>query len=319
VNDLGFAVRTDRQDLQAVVSYAQNRPGTFWRNWGVDVGARTEFNYEGDRIQSFAFVSTGFRHLDFWRVNVFAQENFRAYDDRSTRGGPIMIREANHLAGFGFSSDPRRAVVGSLNGSVTDGEFGGDSWDVGASVTVRTSPRWNLTVGPYYSRGRVAAQYVGTMPEYVQTGAADSARVCDPGRTFGRCFAFAPLDFTHLNATVRLNVTFAPRLTLEVYVQPLIFASDYGTVGSLEAPRTFRFTPLLTPFPSIDNTVRSLRGNAVLRWEWRPGSTIYLAWQQTRFGFGDDGHFELRRDPRALFQTEPDNIVVLKGTYWLSL
>jgi len=78
----------------------------------------------------------------------------------------------------------------------------------------------------------------------------------------------------------------------------------------------------------LDFNVRSLLGNAVLRWEWRPGSTLFLVWQQRRSerflglpGQEDAdpaGRFELQRDADALFGLKPENIFLLKLTYWLN-
>jgi hypothetical protein len=64
--------------------------------------------------------------------------------------------------------------------------------------------------------------------------------------------------------------------------------------------------------------LRSLRGNAVLRWEWRAGSTMYFAWQQSREDFAGVGDFDFSRDRRALIHTRPDNIFLIKVNYWLN-
>ena len=79
---------------------------------------------------------------------------------------------------------------------------------------------------------------------------------------------------------------------------------------------------------SLNFNFRSLLGNAVLRWQWRPGSTLFLVWQQNRSeelvrtgagGLEDDvGEFELGRDARALFGLKPDNVFMLKVSYWLN-
>jgi hypothetical protein len=69
--------------------------------------------------------------------------------------------------------------------------------------------------------------------------------------------------------------------------------------------------------PDPDFTIRSLRGNAVLRWEYRPGSTIYLVWQQRRFQYVNDGRFDLGADSDALFRTQPENVFAVKVSYWL--
>ncbi|MGH7476258.1 MAG: DUF5916 domain-containing protein [Longimicrobiales bacterium] len=307
VNDLGFQTRTDRRDLAANIRYSENRPGDFFRNWSAGSFSRYESSFDGDRIQAFSHFELAFRHLDFWGGGVVAGLNLRSLDDRSTRGGPIMIRPANRIAGIFLNSDSRKPITLRGGFFVFADEYDGGAWESNLQVAVRTSPRWQLTVGPYFSRGTIPAQYLATLPDSLAT------------RTFGRRYVFAPLDFTHLNMNVRLNVTFAPRLTLETYLQPLIFSSDYGEPGALVAPRTFEFEPIAQPLPPLDNTFRSLRGNAVLRWEWRPGSTLYLAWQQTRVGIGESGDFDVADDPRELFRTAPDNIFLVKASYWLNL
>jgi hypothetical protein len=306
VNDLGFAMRTDRQDLSAALTHRQIRPGDFFREWAVSGSIRAERNFDGDLVQRTTAVEAFFRHLDFWSVTLFASDGAEAWDDRSTRGGPMMIRPGNRVVGLSGSTDPRRPVSATASAAWQDGDHGGDGWEMGGSVQVRTSPWWNLSVGPYYSGGRVPAQYLATVPD----AAAEA--------THGAYYLFAPLDFRHLRADVRLNVTLTPRLSLETYVQPLIFAFDFGEPGTLAAPRTFEFEPWEGPVPELDHTLRSLRGNAVLRWEWRPGSTLYVAWQQRRQGIGDDGSFSLGEDGRGLFAASPDDILVIKWTYWLN-
>jgi hypothetical protein len=65
-------------------------------------------------------------------------------------------------------------------------------------------------------------------------------------------------------------------------------------------------------------TTRSLRGSAVLRWEWRPGSTLFLVWQQQREFEDASGDFRFRRDLRRLGRASPDNVFVVKATWWLN-
>jgi hypothetical protein len=305
-NDLGFAMRTDRIDLETMIRYRQDQPGDFLRDWSVGLFGRNERTFGGDPILRFINVWADFRHLEFWGGSVFGLRRMRSMDDRSTRGGPIMVRPAETVGGVQFFSDSRRPVSVTASTAAAREEFGGDGWEVGGRLQLRTSPRWNASIGPYFSRGRVSAQYIATV--------ADP----DATATYGRRYLFAPLDFTHLRADVRLNATLAPRLTLELYAQPLIFSFDYDEVGALAAPRTYEFQPYDGPVPDLDTTLRSLRGNAVLRWEWRPGSTLFLVWQQSRQGNGDDGSFRFMDDARGLLSPRPDNIFVLKATYWLN-
>ncbi len=306
VNDLGFATRTDRRDLQGTLTRQETRPGEHIRDWSVTADVRHEENFAGERVQRRYALRGGFRHLDYWSAGFALQHGARALDDRSTRGGPLMIRPSESVAALEVGSDPRRSVAGFVSTAVLRDEEGASGWEVGGRVQLRPSPRWNLSVGPYVSSGRIAAQYIGTVPD---AGAEE---------TFGAHYLFAPLDFTQLRTDLRLDATLAPRLTLELFAQPLIFAFDYDEVGALARPGTFEFEPWEGNLPALDRTLRSLVGNAVLRWEWRPGSTLYLAWQQRRQGFGDEGRFSFRDDVSGIFGTGSDNILVAKMTYWIN-
>ncbi len=305
VNDLGFQTRTDRRDAQATLVYVENRPHPFFREYDMDVVWRNESNYNGDQIQQFVIFGAAFTHTDFWRVTAAGRYRWRSWDDRATRGGPMIIRPAETQFTVTLRTDSRKPVLLNPVVNRTYDEYGGGSWDLAMNVVVR-SPRWNLTLGPGVSTGRIAAQYVGT--------ASDSTATA----TYGHRYLFAPLDFTQVDAQVRFNFALTPRLSLQTYVQPLIFSSDYGQVGSLATPRTFDFTPYAGPAPSLDGTFRSLRGNMVLTWEWRPGSRLYVAWQQWRQGRIADPTFDFSRDVPGLFDARSNNIVVLKVSDWLN-
>ena len=180
--------------------------------------------------------------------------------------------------------------------------------------------------------------------------------VADPlaGDTYDHRYVFAPLDETTVSMDVRFNAIFTPTLTFEVYAQPFVSSGEYGPLMELAAPRTFAFheygpdvgtvsqgtdgtfsvdpdgTGAAAAF-QIDNpnfNYRSLLGNAVLRWEFRPGSTLFLVWQQKRAhrltpltsdsSPRDTGSFDLDRDTRALFRIKPENILLIKVSYWLN-
>ena len=155
-------------------------------------------------------------------------------------------------------------------------------------------------------RAHLAAQYVTTVP--------------DPSYapTYGADYVFAPLDQTTVGLETRLNLTFTPRLSLETYVQPLLSSANYGDPEQLVARRTYDFMSYAGAVPNLDFNLRSLRGNAVLRWEWRAGSTLYVAWQQHREDVAGIGDFAFTRDRAGLFRTRPDDIYLVKISYWFN-
>jgi len=95
-----------------------------------------------------------------------------------------------------------------------------------------------------------------------------------------------------------------------------VHAASGAIVSAKVASRSTPGTTATT-FENPDFNLRSLRGNAVVRWEYRPGSTIFFVWQQQREASAPVGDFALARDRRALFRAHPDNVFLVKVNYWL--
>jgi hypothetical protein len=276
------------------------------RRWNASVFGRSEHNSAWQSILNVAGGNLFVQTLGYWSLSTGVQRFFTSYDDRLTRGGPLALRP-QWWAGFAtISSDGRKPVTASLSLQGEDFESGGWDYTARLSLGVKTSSRWNLTAGPAFARLHTPAQFVTS--------------VADPGytATFGRRYVFAPLDQTSLSLETRLNVTFSPSLSLETYLQPLLSSADYGDARQFVRPKAYDFVPYTGDVPSLDFNLRSLRGNAVLRWEWRQGSTLYLAWQQSRSHAAPYGDFDFSRDRQALFQTRPDNIFLVKVNYWIN-
>lgn len=308
VNDLGYQNRTDRRDIATSVTYQENQPGSFLRNYAVNGSVRYEHNFDWQPIQVRHSVQLNYRTLGFWNGSASITHMGRAYSDRNTRGGPLIQRPEDWQARLNLGSDSRKPVFVSVTLNGLSDEY--DGWNAGLDVAtfIRTSPRWNIQIGPSFTKGLIPAQYVATIADPSATA------------TYGKRYLFAPLRQTTLAMETRFNFTFTPRLSLELYAQPFLSSGDYLDVGSLDAPGGFTFTPYAGQAPNRDFNYRSLRGTGVLRWEYRPGSTLYLAWQQSM----DDramgvGNFDFNRDTQALFRARPDNVFVLKASYWFPM
>jgi uncharacterized protein DUF5916/cellulose/xylan binding protein with CBM9 domain len=307
VNDLGFAQRTDRRDAQASVTYLENRPGTRIRNWELYGSARAERNYDWQPILSVGTVSGFAQTTGYWSFHASMQRYIRALDDRLTRGGPIAERPG-WWETFGYvSTDGRKPVTGELSVGSSRFDSGSWTWSTSLGVGIKTSTSWRLSLSPRVSRTYQAAQFV------MSTADASYAP------TYGRRYLFAPLHQTEVGLETRFNIAFSPTLSLETYAQPLISSADYGATTYLVRPQSYAFRPFGgIDANQLDFNLRSLRGNAVLRWEWRQGSTLYVAWQQRRRGVAGVGDFDFTRDRKALFSTRPDNVLVLKVNYWMN-
>lgn len=310
VNDMGFGTRTDRRDMTARLDYSESAAGDRFRSWGASASARYEFNFNGERIANWHTLQANATTLGFLSLRGSLTHSLRSLDDRRTRGGPMTARPARSSVSATLGTDHRRAASLGLTGGWAEDEEGGWEREVSTSLTFRPSPRWELQLSPSVTRLHEAAQYVATLDDP------------DATETFGRRYLFSPLDQTTVAVETRFNYIVSPTLSLQLFAQPFISAGEYGQVGALNQPGGFRFDPWdgdPSLLPERDFNLRSLRGNAVLRWEWRPGSVVYLAWQQNRRelleGVGD---FDISRDRSALFRVPSDNIVVLKVNLWLT-
>ena len=342
LNDLGFQTASDRIYFDTHLQYNQTRPGRYLRNWAVFGGPNGVWNYDGDQVLDNTNVMARWQLMNYWGGSLRLAYMRETRNDRLTRGGPLALDPAAWEANLSLSTDSRRWYT--VRGNVrTEGDAGG-SWNRVTGLTLNLKPQesWEVEVGPQLRRSRTTAQYVTTVEDHLATS------------TYGHRYVFATLDQTTFGIESRVNVTFSPALSLQLYTQPFLSSGNYGTLKELAAPRTFEFLRygedkgtltrqedgryLVEPSgPGTDNAfvvndpdfnLRSLIGNAVLRWEWRPGSTLYLVWQQRRAetvrgvdrepGFDPVGDFALGRESRELFRLQPDNIFAIKVNYWLS-
>jgi hypothetical protein len=195
----------------------------------------------------------------------------------------------------------------------------------------------HITVGPGFGRQFSTTQF--------------TRRVVDPAATAtsGTRYVFADLNQTTVSMDTRIEWTFTSKLSLQSYIQPFVAVGSYDGFKEFRTPGTFDFAVYgrdqgtianntdvdgnvtgytvdpdgVAPAPSfvIENpnfNTHSLRGNAVLRWEYRPGSALYVVWQQERSGLESAFDFEARRDVGAIFRERPSNIFLVKAVYWLA-
>jgi len=316
------------------------RPRTTFRKAYAFLKFSPSWNYDGDPIQRkySAFGYGQFRN--FWSLNVNANYTAAVLDDRLTRGGPLARKPAGWSANAELYNDTRRQVSGYTYVAYSHNAAGGWSLTILPRVTLRRSAAVSLTVGPDYTVGRSSAQYLEAVRDTL-------ARA-----TGGTRYVFGELLQHSLDVTLRVNAAFSPVLSLQLYAQPFTFSGAYRGFKELRASRSYDFnvygrdngsTIRDTLLPSGSSTVpgyavspggggeaftfanpdfrtRSLQFKAVLRWEYRPGSTLYLAWTQSRSGyFPSDGSFSLGRDlGDQLFHDRPTNVLFVKVNYWMS-
>jgi hypothetical protein len=262
---------------------------------------------------------------------------------RLTRGGPLARDPAGWSASADFNTGNQKPWTARAGASYGHDRAGSWQGNVNASLQLKLGERVDMTNGPSFDWSLGTAQYVSSVGDATATA------------TFGRRYLFADIRQKTLSIDSRTNITLSPRTTIEIYAQPFISSGDYDDLKELRTPRTYDYTVYgkdagtitatnegrkysVDPDGagpakafSVDNkdfNVRSLIANTVFRWEWRPGSTLFLVWQSARDGRVDAfdpvtgqsrvGNFQLGRDTRDLFDLKSDNVFMVKLTYWLN-
>jgi hypothetical protein len=306
-NDLGFLSRADEQGVIAYADLRSLKPSRFWRNGvatvllaedrtasGLPTARIVELDLAADFLNSTTFS------LAMWVDNVGP-----VYCDRCARGGPALRLSPVSNALLNLSKDPRGTIVPSVAAIYTIADGGRSSlWRVRPYVRVRARSNLNWELGTRYQWNRDNTQH------YANFGAigADTTQ-----------YVFAHLDQWLLSFTARLNYTASPTLSLQLYAEPFVTAGEYTNPRELASPRAAdydaRFRPVTRTLSGFNQ--KEFNASAVLRWEYRPASTLFLVWTQGRLQDDrDEGTFSASRDYRNLFGARPDNTFLMKVAYW---
>ncbi len=309
-NDMGFLSRADQQSGQVQLSLVPSKPVAGWRNARADVTVFDQFTAAGLRTGGLAELfaqgtrANGARaSADFWVDNPVA-----SYCDRCARGGPALRLSPAYNLLLNYSANPKLRLSPLVAAIYTIGDGGRSMlWRVRPYAVFRPSSRVSAELGTRYQRNRDNTQYLATLG----TVGADSTH-----------YLFAHLDQDLLSFTSRFDVTMRPNLSLQMYAEPFVSAGHYTNVRELGSPRAAdydaRFRQYARTAPNGDFNQKSFNASAVLRWEYRPASTLFLVWTQAREQFDlDEGSFTAGRDYRNLFAARPDNVFLIKASYWL--
>jgi hypothetical protein len=231
------------------------------------------------------------------------------------------------------STDNRKAIVLSANLEHSAGVNAPErEWTPQVTLLLKPAANLTLSFGP-------TLDVLWTNNQYDTTIAVSGKDALSPRVYYGSRYLFSSLHQSTLSMDTRVNVTFTPSLSLQVYAQPLLGTGHYYDFSEFAHQRQLAMT--VDPSTMLSNgnlqidpvggganyqilnpdfNERLLRGNAVLRWEYRRGSTIYLVWQQTRSNtnlYTPTADFALGHGENALFRSIPDDIFIIKFSYWL--
>ena len=310
VNDVGFLTLADEQSWGNWFALVFNTPRSFYRRLQVNFNQWQNFTIGGTRTSLGGNINMNSMLKNQWFTYMGVGGNAPAYCARCLRGGPALLNDPRLNSWMGIEGDGRRALIPSVNVSYSRWDEGRSrSYSVSAGLRARVASRFSTSLSPSYSENTDDRQWVGNFE--------------DPG-SGGLHYTVAHLEQRTAALTARADLTMTPSLTLQVYAQPFVTTGNYTNWREATESRARDYDERFRPYgsgaaPDAFN-VKQFRSNTVLRWEYRPGSTLYAVWAQGRHQDDlDPGTFELRRDGRNLFSAHPDKTFLIKASYWFSL
>jgi hypothetical protein len=333
-NDLGFLTRADYWWMNANLFRHLTRPTSWYRELSVIAGGQQEYDFDGNLTYRDVHAFVGVSFLNYWQARAFAIRGPSVFDDGLTRGGPIVRKPGFTYYSASASTDSRAPLVAELSTNLTARDVGPPSYSASLSLRFKPGSNVSLSAGPAYRRQTSPVQYV--------TSVVDSTA----SSFYGSRYVFADLLQRELSMETRASITFTPELSLEVFLQPLVSSNRFSAFKEFTAPRSPRTVAYGRDIGTIDAavgadgsreytvdpdgpgpasafsfgdpnfTLRSLRGNAVLRWQFRPGSTLFLVWTQARSGTVATGDLALGRDVGGIFRRPPADTFLAKVTWW---
>ncbi len=330
INDAGFVRNTDEINQFGWLGYSLRNPFGIFRRMSFNANQWLDFEYGGENLyQAFNFnTNAAFRNNWNYNASVTRQnERISAYE---LRGGPSIRMPGDVGANAGLNSDSRRKLSGGVGGGLgwTDDDAGKSrnawtylAWRPNDALRIQAEPSWRHSEPDF--------QFV---------------RSVDLGGERG--YVYGALDQKTVEMSLRLDYSITPTLTVQYYGAPFVSAGRYRDFKRVTAPRAERYADRFRrlegdvtydaaagayrvdedgddaadySFGNPDFNVRDFNSNLVVRWQYSPGSSLYLVWSQARFGYEPDGSFDLTGDVDALFDVHPHNVFLIKMNRWFSL
>jgi hypothetical protein len=326
MNDVGYQPRSDVVNSAGWVGFDHYNPSRHFRRWALWSNHWAQWSLTGERQTTGSDLFADIQLANYWTVNSTIARMHPSLSTTVLRGGPAVYQPGRVRWFVRVSTDDRRPLTLGLrtSGFLEDGDTG-HQLGIFPSLNARPSTNSTLSIEPGVSTVRSDWQYVET--------AKDAE-----GRAHHSLAALRQLTWS---LTARASYVFTPNLSFQLYAQPFVSAGRYDRYREVAAARAH---DLDARFPRVagvaraagvdhvdidgdgraeysiedpDFTVRELRANAVVRWEYRPGSTLFVVWSQQRSRTEEIADLHAWRDPGALMRTPGPSVLLVKLSYWL--
>jgi len=301
INDIGFFFRPNDYGSVGTLTYKEDVPAQVVRNYTIGLFVHERRNFDGVNLIREAKLNGQLLFTNYWRMTASAGSEVGIYDDRETRGNGLYRKPRSYATSTYLFSDTRDNVNFKIGQ-----RFGWDSklkhqsaTEVGVIIKPLSWMEWELE--SQYQRVRRQEAWVENIDVLGDVASIFGDRSTD--------------DFY---ITLRSTITFTLDLTLQVYGQVFLAKGHYENFRRLAPMQSGQFLPYAYA-SNPDFNEQALNTNVVLRWEYLPGSTLFLVWSQARQGRNGDYFTTFGNDLRDTFRVPPANVLLLKASYWISL
>jgi hypothetical protein len=338
INDLGYLQQADRIMPIIWAGYNQWEPKGIYRRFNINGDIWSFFNFGGAHVNDGLEGNASMTFKNYWNAWVYGNVQTNSHDASILRGGPTMKVPGRWTSNAGFSTDSRKKLEFSFNLNFNTGfEDYYKNRYAGLEISYKPTNYLKLSLNPGYSKTFSELQYV------TQTSNNGNDR-----------YIFASIDRNTINASLRVNLNLSPDLTVQYWGQPFVASGRYYDYKYITNPVADKYHDRfhiysdgeLTPqdgsnqidenldgtidytFSTGDFNVKEFLSNLVVRWEYSPGSSVYLVWSQTRSGYNPTGDMDYLNNmgdlfDRKLFREDDNynlkNVFLIKFSYRFGL
>ncbi len=329
-NDMGLNFRGDNINKHISFGYKWLEPGNIFQLAMLNTAYMTNHNFAGDKLSEMVFLFGFTRFNNFWTISPIIGIGPKTLSDHALRGGPMVISPSGMWSRLSARTDSRKSTIYELDIEYQSSEGGNYSLQMSPEIEMNVGTRLQIQFEPGFNKQVQIDQYIDSFDDETATD------------MYGYRHIVAQMDRKTVSAEFRIDYTFTPKLSFQAYFQPYITVGSYSRYKEFAKPESYEFIEYgkddnmeiaeegedgynLYPNGSDGNLLyvenpdfnyKALVGSAVLRWEFRPGSTLFLVWTRNGSDEKNPGNFNFNRDTRDLFQANADNVFAVKLTYW---
>lgn len=309
LNDLGYLRRTSVRGLGIWLTGLFHEPWSYFRSGRSNLEFEYFSNWDGLKLGKKLGLSSHLEFLNYWNLSLDLSHSDAGYDDMETRDGPVTWSPGGRSLSFSLHSDRRKVLTYLLGHSRSQNHEGGGGTSLSLGSSMQAGDKIRVHLSGSWSRTLDKSQWIGNIE-------ADDPDLGEFVQATGSLFA--ELESRILDFNLRANYSFNEHLTMETWLQPFLAWGDYGQHRELEKEFCGDFLDWSGDDLAGDFLMKSFNLNAVLRWQYRPGSTLYLVWSRSHFLWDEwDGDFKPMEALRDDLLLKPENRFMLKLNTWI--